>query len=124
MINLTEKKIVELARFAGLVLNQRFMPKGEDLDVEYTVADTALGVDAVVMFAVVSILPGDIFRRDNRDIMMKLTNPARPALSKVSDWSVWAADIGNGEIIQLDPQEKVTVIGRVYDLIFFAERGS
>ena len=39
MITLTVKEIAELAEYAGLTLHSRFMPEGDDLDVEYTVIE-------------------------------------------------------------------------------------
>jgi hypothetical protein len=39
MITLTVKQIADLAGYAGLVLNQRFIPKGDDLETEYTVME-------------------------------------------------------------------------------------
>lgn len=39
MITLTVKQIADLAGYAGLVLNQRFMPEGDDLETEYTVME-------------------------------------------------------------------------------------
>lgn len=39
MITLTVKQIADPAGFARLVLHQRFMPQGKDLEVEFTIAE-------------------------------------------------------------------------------------
>jgi len=71
-------------------------------------------------YQVVSISSGNIFKRETGDIMMKLINPEKPLLANVNIFDVWAADIGNGQIIKLNPCEEVTIIGHAYKMIFGA----
>ena len=68
------------------------------------------------MEPVINLLSGSVFETEN-GTFIKLMNPEIPRLAKVSDYPVWAADIGNGHIEKFDPHEHVTLKGRCYDLV-------
>jgi len=68
------------------------------------------------MEPVVNLLSGSVFETKS-GIFVKLMNPEIPRLAKVSDYPVWAADIGNGHIEKFDPHENVSFIVRCYDLL-------
>lgn len=68
-------------------------------------------------YPVIQIGSGSVFKTASGDIMMKLMNPEVPKLANISEYPVWAADVGNGKIKQLDPREMVELVGVAYDLI-------
>ena len=79
------------------------------------------------MEVIINLLPGSVFKH-NASVFVKLMNPEIPPLAKVSDYPVWAADIGNGHVKTFDPLERVDVIGRLMEMcreeIFRFERGN
>jgi len=68
------------------------------------------------MEPVINLLSGSVFEIEG-GIFVKLMNPEIPRLAKVSDYPVWAADIGNGHIEKFDPFEQVAFVGACYDLV-------
>ena len=47
---------------------------------------------------VANISNGDMFKRSDGSLMMKIRNPNTRPLQDLSNVSVWAADIGNGKL--------------------------
>lgn len=68
------------------------------------------------MVQLINLLSGDVFKHKD-SIYMKLMNPEIPKLARVSEYPVWAADIGNGHITKFVPYENVFHINNCYNLI-------
>lgn len=66
------------------------------------------------MGPVINLQSGSVFKAKS-GIFMKLMNPEIPRLAKVSDYPIWAADVGNGHINKFDPSEQVEFVGPCYD---------
>lgn len=68
------------------------------------------------MKPVIDLSCGSLFKKDD-GIFIKLRNPKIPMFAKISDYPVWAVDIGNGHIEKIYPYERVEYITKLVDLI-------
>ena len=68
------------------------------------------------MKPVINLPSGAVFKNET-GIFVKLMNPEIPRLAKISNYPVWAADVGNGRIYKFEPFEQVVFIGHCFDLM-------